>query len=219
MVLNQIARRALAVDLQVGKPGCRANILIIIASDPGAAARELADKYGRAMGVSLSYGETTLGKKALQAFKTSAAPVRWWFVSDITIDGGRKVGDSDTGSAPMVQVYGASLLRKQTRQDFSRAFLIADAKKIDGVPFGPLADYLAMASLAQIDADADTAGYPTILNLFAARARGEAPVAEMTSWDLSYLAGLYKTQRTAPDAREQERDIARRMNKNVAPKQ
>jgi hypothetical protein len=217
MVLGRIARRAQAVDLTVGKPGCRANIMIIIARDPGAVARELADKAWRAMGTFQSAGETTLGRKALQAFRESKAPVRWWFVGDIVIDGGRKVGETYDGSAPFVQIYGASLLGKQTRTDFARAFLIVDARQIDGVVFGALADYLAMVSLAQIDADADTSGYASILNLFAARAKGETLVAEMTAWDLAYLEGLYKTQRTASSAKAQERDIARRMSDAIAP--
>jgi len=217
MVLGRIARRAQAVDLTVGKPGCRANIMIIIARDPGAVAHELTDKAWRAMGTSQSAGEITLGRRALQAFRESKAPVRWWFVSDIVIDGGRKVGETYDGSAPFTQVYGASLLRKQTRTDFARAFLVVDANQIDGVAFGALADYLAMVSLAQIDSDADTSGQASILDLFAARAKGESLVAEMTAWDLAYLEGLYRAQRTASSAKIQERDIARRMRDAIAP--
>ena len=48
-----------------------------------------------------------------------------------------------------------------------------------------------MVALAQVDAEADTAAYPTILNLFADPA--SAP-AGLTDWDRSYLTALYDAE-------------------------
>ena len=51
--------------------------------------------------------------------------------------------------------------------------------------------------IAQIDPQADTSPYASILNLF------DAPETTMglTSWDNAYLKGLYKAQRTRQNTR------------------
>lgn len=217
-VLRRIWQRAREVGLEAGRSGCRVDILIIVSTDANATARELVDRYPRVLGKFQQYGESTPGRESLQAFRTSAAPVRWWFVSNTATVDGTKISQGPDGAAPVVRVPNASLINRQTRQDFSRAFMIVDAGKIMGVELSALADYLAMAALAQIDAGADTSSYSTILNLFSAPARGDAPMSAMTTWDLAYLSGLYKAPRAAASAKAQERDIARRMNRTVAPK-
>lgn len=46
-----------------------------------------------------------------------------------------------------------------------------------------------MVAFAQIDPDADTSSFPTILNLF-----DGAATTELTDWDLSYLKALYDAE-------------------------
>ncbi len=73
-----------------------------------------------------------------------------------------------------------------------------------------------MASLVQLDPDADMRQFSSILNLFAEPRAGEPTPVAMTVWDLAYLQGLYAARRTAPSARQQRIDIARRMAEQVA---
>jgi hypothetical protein len=107
----------------------------------------------------------------------------------------------------------ASLLSRTTRRDLSRSFIIVDAAQLKGIRAAPLADYVAMATLAQLDPAADTSGYPSILNLFRLRDAGKTLPTGMTEWDLAYLRGLYSSEREAATVGRQESDIARAMQK------
>lgn len=74
-----------------------------------------------------------------------------------------------------------------------------------------------MVTLAQLEAGADTSRTPSILNLFAERAAGREPTAEMTEWDLAYLEGLYAAPRNTPNVDTQRRAIGRRMEGELRP--
>jgi hypothetical protein len=74
-----------------------------------------------------------------------------------------------------------------------------------------LADYVSLVSLTQLDPNADTSHYPTILNLFS---EPGAP-RSMTEWDVAYLHGVYSMTRDAASAVEQQGQIAHRMNSEL----
>jgi hypothetical protein len=67
-------------------------------------------------------------------------------------------------------------------------------------------DYVAFVALAQIDAQARTEGYSTVLNLFSSATN---PPAGMTAWDEAYLDGLYDARNDV--ANRQASAIARRL--------
>jgi hypothetical protein len=220
LALDQIARRALDVGLDVGSPGCQANILVIVSMNPDAVARGLFDNYRRQLGYYYERGRTTLGRNALKAFVDSSAPVRWWHVSSTLSADGRKADSKGTAGlslgVPSVSVPPASLLKRSSRQDLASALVIVDGRRLQGVSLTALADYIAMASLAQLDGDADPSGYPTILNLFRPPAEGSAAPASMTEWDIAYLRGLYEATRESVSARNQQGEIARSMSKHLS---
>ena len=95
------------------------------------------------------------------------------------------------------------------RQDFNRVDRHRRWSARAGYPVDAVADYVAMVTLAQIDPQAQTRDYPTILNLFAEDPDNAS--FEMTNWDIAYLHGLYRTTRNAASATQQVRDISRRM--------
>jgi len=86
-----------------------------------------------------------------------------------------------------------------------RSIIIVDVDRLAGASLVQLADYLALVALAQIDAEADTAPYPTILNLFADPA--SAP-AGLTEWDRSYLTALYEHDQLRINRNSQVRAVA-----------
>ena len=59
---------------------------------------------------------------------------------------------------------------------------------LNGASLQQLGDYVAMVAMAQVDPDADTGRFDTILNLFNDPAT--APTG-LTGWDRAYLEGLY----------------------------
>lgn len=212
--IDRIAQRAFDVGLDVGEPGCRANVLIIVTPDPDAIARELFEQHRDALGYFYERGQRTLGRAALRHFVESDAPVRWWHVSRTVTRDGEAIGDTADGGPPVNLLAGAgSRLRRNTRLDFGAAFIVVDARRLEGMQLEALADYLAMVSLAQLDADADASAYPSILNLFSADAT-QRPAA-MTEWDIGYLRGLYGATREASSARRQQGEIARGMEENA----
>lgn len=214
---DRIAIRALEVGLDVDGPGCTANILILVTADADGAARMLANENRVLMGY---YGgdANTRGREALAAFVETPRPVRWWHVSQTLTSDGMAIGSSGNAGEPTtvnLPSGASSRINRGTQQSLARAVIIVDAQRVGAVPVGLLGDYLAMVALAQLDPDAETAEFPTILNLFSDRAAGRTAASGLTDWDLSYLGGLYSGPSDRGGA-SQQRDIERRMRDQVS---
>lgn len=203
-IADRVSTVAQDIGLTAGPPGCEPSILIVATTDANAFAEKLVAMRPRLFIPGAS--GTDLGYSALHQFKTTERPVRWWNVSVPT--------NSDTGAiavrfpgnvsgagvgpasvleyAPQVQIRGVSRISTQLVDVSKRTFIIIDIDKIQSANLSQLADYLAMVSLAQINPDADTSAYSTVLNLFNAPAQ----VQGLTQWDMAYLTGLYDAQRT-----------------------
>jgi hypothetical protein len=204
-LVDRVSLVAAAVGLEPGEPGCRANVLIMADADGDALAKRLVEDHLRKLKPASADGASTLGREALKQFQSSHAPVRWWHVGmTVLTDTGQAV---ERGRA--VPVRGASRLRKNVRQDLSRVLIILDTSRIGSVSLASLGDYVAMATLAQLDADADTSEFPTVLNLFANKARDRT--LRMTQWDLDYLVALYEVPGDAVTANREQTRIARQM--------
>ncbi|HEV7352369.1 MAG TPA: hypothetical protein VGN74_04495 [Brevundimonas sp.] len=192
---------AVAADLGVdaGREGCRPNIAVIATDDASTLAAALTEARRRAFRTGAT--GTDRGGAALRDFVETERPVRWWQTS-LPIDSRtgqravrapgvcrgecRGVGDF----APIVVVDSASLLRSTIIDNLQRAIVIIDVDDIQNVSLAQLADYVAMVSLAQIDPNAQTDSYASILNVFAMPDTAEG----LTEWDRAYLAGLYNSE-------------------------
>ena len=204
-LIDRVSIIASAVGLEPGEPGCRTNVLVMADSDGDALAKRLVGDHIRKLKPVSADGASTLDQEALKRFQTSHAPVRWWHVGMTVL--------SDTGEPVMrgstVRVRGSSRMRKNVRQELSRVLIILDTSRIGSVSFASLGDYVAMATLAQLDADADTSDFPTVLNLFANKS-GDRTL-RLTQWDLDYLRALYEVPGDAPSANREQTRIARQM--------
>lgn len=208
-LVDRIARSALEVGLEVGEPGCKANVLIIFTKDSGKftkdAIRQHPDAFAR---YDLAM---TSGRRALRRFENSEAPVRWWHVTHRVTADGEKYGEGESVTARAV-----GRLRSNTHTDFDRAIVVVDPERVGQVRFEALADYLAFVSLAQIDPDAAPTSADSVLSLFADKDAGREPPERMTSWDMAYLKGVYDARRDTLDDRGQKKDIAREMGKTLS---
>lgn len=235
-IIDRVARRADAVGLRTGEPGCAANLMIVVTPDSDRFAHDVYDHRRELLINQNGVESSSLGAAALSAFVNTPRPVRWWHVSQTVMADGRVLTDHQT--APMgasgataaaslndpnsagsgdglagvdaTRVDG-TLLRRSTRQDFGYVMVIIDTTRTAGVPMASIADYVAMVSLAQLNPDLRTANYPTILNLFSEPAPGQARPSGLTAWDTAYLEGLYRTARNARSADAQEAEISRRI--------
>ena len=156
----------------------------------------------------LGVGGLDRGKAALDDFRYSDRPVRWWHVSVPTNAHTGEVGiRRPGGSPPMIPGEGLVNRGRWLRDDLNKVIIVVDGEKIDGVGLPQLADYLSMVALAQIDPDGDTGGFSTILNLF------DDPEGSpgLTGWDRAYLDALY----TGPSERIRDSDQTRQLLRNL----
>lgn len=184
-IVDRASDVARELGLEAGEPGCTANVLIIAAADGQAVAEGIVEERRRAF-VPGGSGMTR-SLSALEDFRTSDAPVRWWHVSTPV--------DSETGQlatrmpgqeAPQTAVSRASRIRTDIRDDMFRAIIIVDITKVESLTLPQLADYCTLIALAQVDAKAEVASFETILNVFI-----DPTISGLTSWDRDYLAALY----------------------------
>lgn len=211
-IADRVSTVAADIGLEVGRPGCSPNILVVATGDGGALAHDLVEERGRAFRMGGSGMDR--GGAALRDFVATDRPVRWWQMS-VPVDSqsgniaGRIPGEC-SGScsevwdyAPQITVFAASRMRTQIVDDIVRAVVIVDVDDVAQVSVLQLADYIAFVSLAQIDPDADTSGYASILNVF------DDPDGSpyLTDWDRAYLGGLYAAQRNRTSMRAGRTEI------------
>lgn len=241
-LIDHIAQRAQEVGVVAEGEGCRPNLVIVFAPDSDRLARQVYDTRRDLLGYYSEDDVATAGREALEAFVNTPRAVRWWHVArTVTADGqvlsdtrsrvGR--GTEDAAAAAQGNLTAAATagngfrgvesvrstgnrFRRNTRQDLSYALIIVDARRITGLPTSAVADYLAMATLVQLDPDADMTPFNSVLNLFNERAPERAALVSMTDWDRAYLQGLYAATREASSSRQQRADIARRMTEQMA---
>ncbi|MGH6952504.1 MAG: hypothetical protein ACREH4_16690 [Vitreimonas sp.] len=240
-LIDRVARRAHEVGLNTGSAGCTPNLIVIFAPNAATVAREIVDTRRDLLGYYNERNTSNAGRDALDAFVNSQHAVRWWHVARTVGADGEEMGtgqaergSAGAESAAMNQAgmsnVGAALsvgsfegvdtvrssgarTRRNTRQDIRFALIVIEAPRVAGASAQAVADYVAMAALAQLNPDSDMSAYPSILNLFNSASQ-PAPTA-MTQWDSAFLRGLYRTRRDAA-ARQQRTDIARRMADQIA---
>ena len=235
VILDRIGDVARSLDLRVGRRGCRANLVIIFATDGAAIARAMVEEDRRLFDPSV--GGITRDTAALEAFQTGDAPVRWWSLSMQfdTTTGQRSVrvpGDMPTLNtlplntaralmcnptdcpllhAPAVNVTSVSRLRTQVADALYKTIVIVDVDQIGDVDAGALGDYLAFIGLAQIAGEADTTEFDSVLNLFEGGGRNG-----LTAWDRAYLEAVYGTHAGLRSSHGRVREVADLMTRNQA---
>ena len=208
LVADRIAAASLKVGLEVGEPDCKVNVLVVFTADADGFVQRVMKNHPHAF--SRYDLEMTSGRAAFRRFQNSDAPVRWWHVTHRVTEDGVRYNSGD-----QVQVYSTGRISSRTRDDFDRATVVVDVKKVGQVRFAALADYLAFVSLAQIDPAAQPKTGSSILNLFADKEAGTEPSEGLTAWDVAYLTGVYEARRDTRNSDGQKRDITRSMGKEL----
>lgn len=199
---DRVSDVARSLGLRAHEPGCHPSVLIVATSDgPNFTAAFVAmrPRLFRVGGAGMDRGSAEL-----RNFISEERPVRWWHVS-LPVDSetgdsivrfpgqvsgsGAHAGESSAQDyAPQTRISAPSRLNDQTRDVLKRVFIIVDVDQLNGASLQQLGDYVAMIAMAQVDPDADTDRFDTILNLFDDPAT--APTG-LTGWDRAYLEGLY----------------------------
>ena len=235
-IANRVAGVAHELGIEVQDPGCRANIVIVFTDDASAVARSLVESHPRVYHVGV--GALNRGGAALREYQTSSRPVRWWLMSvpidsetgqrAIRIPGDRtgavvdrrtagilgcdQPDDCVIGAAPIIMSHSASRLATQVVDQIYKAIVIVDVDQVSGLNTAQLSDYLTLVTLAQIDPEAETAAFETVLNLFEDR----TGVAGLTAWDEAYLRALYESPSRRRAISGQMNAVAGIMNRDIA---
>ncbi len=239
-LVDRVSARARQVGLRPGRPGCRANVMVIYAQDSDAVTRQIVDQRRDMLGFYNDDNRVTAGREAMETFANTPRPIRWWHVSSTGVGSMRPdavrsrqpsgttaaiaasangsggvsgVSPGDVGSpqdlqgADAVRSNGSRTRGPEARNELTYALIVVDARRVASTPAGAWMDYVAFNALAQIDPDARTTSYPTILNLFS---QASSAPTTLTAWDLAYLDGLYRVR--GEESGRQIASIARRVS-------
>jgi hypothetical protein len=206
MLADRIGDVAGGLGIKVGEAGCTPNVLVIGADDGPAVASALVEGWRRRFRPPID--NTNMGLAALERFKTSDAPVRWWHISlPVSVETGELAARVAGGDPPYIDRRNVSRMRSPLRYDLNSATVVIDMTKANGVMLPALMDYTAMVVLAQVDPRSDYSDQPTILNLF----NDPEGVTGMTDWDHAYLQALYQAEPDRASANAQEAAVAERL--------
>lgn len=174
--IDDTARQA---GLLVRTGNCSANLLVIAPPD--------ADKLAAGLVKTrpMLYGDPDWGMAdpSLLATMRRPHPVRWFETVLLNRWGG-----------------GRWKLKANAQADKVAAYVILDARLMDGMSWSSVGDYVAMVALSNARMDAQYPANTTILSLFDDRAAGRSGPTQLTSFDRATLAALYNVdQNLTPD--------------------
>jgi hypothetical protein len=192
---QEIAQIANAAGAPVATTDCAPNFVVVATDQPNELLAAWRKRDPGMFGDALPYD--------VERFLTEERPVRVWYNAlretadgEVLARGPQSYQGMDT-----LSTFGSTRLRFKTVLGLQSAIVVVDLRRAQGLTVRQIADYAAMAGLAEIRLDADVGRAPTILRLFAGS--GDNRPQGLTDWDKGFLAGVYgsdqasKVQRSA----------------------
>ena len=217
-----------------GSPSCTANIEIVFTSAP----QDLLKNVRAHDAVFLGFTESSAERDRVA---TVTRPIQAWCTTQtrdlrglnridsamrpgegvampcFTCNGGRgPVGPTEyLPGATYANVTG-NRVSDGVRSAFYHILIVADPSKLQDYGIGPLADYIALLALTQINSLDSCQPLPSIENMLAAGCGTKTRM--LTINDAAYLRGLYKTS-PGMNLRAQEDQVAYQMEQSLTAKQ
>jgi len=194
-VTQRIIRVAMAAGAPLDKDEpCRPNVAVLATSQPQKLLDFIRQKRVGLLGFHY--------RSQAEQLSTMTLPVQAWystatedFMGLITADipdGALGYGVmSPLGRLSSFRVSG-SRIGNGLKSEFTTAIIVVDTSKIAGQEIGPLADYIAMLTLAQGQYYDTCQDVPTITNLMASGCSPDMKPKAITDVDMTYLRGLYR---------------------------
>lgn len=230
MAADRVKDLAASVGAPVNStPGCAANVEVIFTTTPQA----LLDDVRAHSPDYLGYVE---GAAQREKVATMTRPVQAWYMTEtIDLDGHKQmdVARRNGAGASMANftafaMPGSLGLNREPiilpdatfarvtgnhitdglRSALYHVLIVADTNKLAGRDFNPVADYIAMLALTQLNSLDACQELPSIVNLLAPGC--DQTVEGVTANDLAYLRGLYKMD-AGKNLVSQRNEIADRM--------
>ena len=193
--LSEVARQA-GVPLAGEK--CSPNLHIVATADPSGLLKSWRRRDRRL------YGDAMPAE--VQHFLTHTHPVMVWYNAAVTEDGGGALDPTatklGTNYIPTNHHPKGTRIQFEAVEVFESVIVVVDLRRVQGLSYGQLADYVAMLGFAQLDPAADFGSAPSILQLYGAQP-AQAPPGGLSDWDVAYLRALYKTEQASRAQRSQ----------------
>ena len=196
-ILGRLSQIAISVKAPLAGEHCQSNFYVLVTPEPETLIKQWQGRDPR-----MFNGRDGMGY--LRNFRDTPRAVRVWYNVGLVSSEGKPILSSDelagalVGSAlgmslqmakvPTNSVSMASRLRYTALRSLSSVIVLVDAKRVQPLNFGQLADYVGMVGLAEVNQDADVGPVPTILRLF--RTTPDPP-HRLSAWDEAFLAALY----------------------------
>jgi hypothetical protein len=200
-ILTRFSQIAKAAGATLAPEHCRGNLYIVVTADPSGLLNAWSKRETR------MFGDAGLLK--IRGFINATSPIRVWYNADLEAADGvplsadspaMSVSGTATGSQSAfagipnnTRALGFRLAHDEVR-DLSSVIVLVDSRSARGISFGQLADYVAIAGLAQIRLDANVGTAPTILHLFTDSTNSASP--GLSPWDEAFLKALYHTEQS-----------------------
>jgi hypothetical protein len=209
-IAARIGDVAKAVNLHVGKPGCRANIEIVFTDQPQA----VMDTVYQRREYMLGYYHRHDGVR----LKKVTRPIQAWHVT-ATLGGAGRGGFGgaffsevidDPENPPPNGCGDKPAFTACVQTVFKNVFVIVDNKFLGDKSLGLVTDYLAMVALAEPRSLDGCNELPSVIDLFGKACPGREAPDGLTPSDAAYLTALYSAD---PEGRRwaEESDISGRM--------
>ena len=198
LVLERITTitRLAGAPLAPGK--CDPNLLVLFTTDP---TKLVKDMVSRNAGRFMALAGRRADGAALRKFAETALPVRAWYNSQLTgaLGNLHAFDEADMGGSRPLENDHATLSRIQHDdvQELTSVLVIVDARRIEGLKLGAVADYATLLGLAKINLNADVAGEDSVLRLFTASTDAAATMSQLGAWDVAFLKALYGTEQAS----------------------
>jgi len=207
-------------------PSCTPNIEILFTRMP----EELLGNIRKHQSEYLGYAESNSERDRLASV---TRPVQAWYTTQTRdlhgldrIDTGERRGEgvsmpcfTCTGrsagptlylsEATFAQVTG-NRVSDGVRSAFYHVIIVADVNRLKGYEAGPLADYIALLALAQLNSLDSCLSLPSVETMLAKGC--EAKTGALTRNDIAYLRGLYRMSADRKLLASQKSEIADSMN-------
>ncbi|HLK25036.1 MAG TPA: hypothetical protein VKT30_10285 [Caulobacteraceae bacterium] len=186
---QEIAQVAHAAGAPVATTDCAPNFVLVASEQPAVVLAAWRNREPDLFGDALPAD--------VDQFLADGPPVRVWYNALRSSVDGEAIakGPQIYSGMDVVYSYGVSRLRFKTVLGLESVIVAVDLRRARGLTIRQIADYAAMAGLAEIKLNADLGAAPTILRLFQASA-AERP-AGMTEWDRGFLAGVYASDQAS----------------------
>jgi hypothetical protein len=214
LIIDRMSDVARDLGVELGEPGCDPNLVVAGTTDGRAMADSMVRRH-RQHFFRFGYTRSNPGSGALERFRSSDAPVRWWHVSlPIVVTTGEvavRLPGRGSWSPPAectsrrhgLDFRGCNLISDR----LMRLIIIVDVDALPALTYAQLADYLTMIGLAQIDDQGEWNRFDTVLNVI----QDPSGVSGLTVWDMAYLDGLYSGEDERISARDQADRLVTRL--------